>query len=66
MAGQIEKMINLIVAQKSKGNAIIASSVRTKMILKGINVDKYNSLSPDDPKVIQGLREIAKEFGVTI
>lgn len=59
-------MINQIVTQKARGNQIIASSVRTKMILKGINVDKYNAMSPDDPAVLQKLRDIAKGFGITL
>ena len=41
MAGQIYHMIQKIITQKSRGNQIIASSVKTKMILKGITVDKY-------------------------
>lgn len=59
-------MIQKIVQGKSKGNAIIASSVRTKMILKGINVDKYTATTPDDPKVIQFLQDIAKEYGISL
>lgn len=66
MAGQIYHMIQKIITQKSRGNQIIASSVKTKMILKGITVDKYIPLSPDDPMAMQKLREIAKEFGVTV
>lgn len=66
MAGQIHSIIQKIITQKSKGNAIIASSIRTKIILKGINIDKYTTYSEDDIKVIQTLKEIAKEFGVTL
>ncbi len=66
MAGKINSMINAIVEGKSKGNSIIASSTRTKIILKGINVSNYNANSPDDPAIIEKLKVIAKEFGVTI
>ena len=59
-------MIQQVISQKSKGNMIIANSVRTKMYLKGIAVDKYTALSPDDAAVIQKIREVAKEFGVII
>ena len=41
-------MIQKIVAEKSKGNQVIASSVKTKIILKGIAIDKYTPTSPDD------------------
>lgn len=59
-------MIQKIVAEKSKGNQVIASSVKTKIILKGIAIDKYTPTSPDDPAVIKKLWEIGKEFGVFI
>ena len=54
-------MIQSIITQKSKGNSVIANSVKTKMYLKGIAVDKYTPASPDDP-----VRDIAKEFGVRV
>ena len=66
MAGQVYAAIEKIIAQKARGNEIIASSIRTKMILKGINVTKYTSMTPDDPKILEALRGIAKEFGVQI
>lgn len=66
MAGQIYNTIQKIITQKSKGNQIIANSIRTKMLLKGIMVDKYNALSPDDPVVMKKLQEVAKEFGVAV
>lgn len=66
MAGQIHAMIDRIISQKARGNQIIASSVRTKMILKGIPVDKYTAMSPDDPAILQKLKEVAKEFGIVV
>ena len=57
-------MLQRIITQKSKGNAVIANSIKTKIILKGIAVDKYTPSSPDDPAVIAKVRDIAKEFGV--
>jgi len=59
-------MIQRIVTQKARGNTIIANSVRTKMLLKGIAIDKYTPTSPDDPAVVKKLQDIAKEFGVTV
>lgn len=66
MAGQIHKIIQEIIAQKSKGNVVIANSIQTKMYLKGIAVEKYTAISPDDPAVLQKVRDIAKEFGVIV
>ncbi len=66
MAGQIQRMIQTVITQKAKGNVVIANSIRTKMYLKGIAVDKFTEVSPDDLAVIQTVREIAKEFGVIV
>lgn len=66
MAGQIKKMIATIITQKAKGNTIIGNSIRTKMYLKGIAVDKYTDTSPDDPATMKKVQEIAKEFGVIV
>jgi len=66
LAGQIYNIIQSVITQKSKGNQIIARSIKTKMILKGISVDKYTPSSQDDPIMVQKVKDIAKEFGVTI
>lgn len=66
MAGKIKFMIDKIIADKSKGNDIIASSIKTKLILKGINVKNYTANSPDDLAIIASLRVIAEEFGVKL
>ena len=66
MAGQIYNMIQKIVTERSRGNQVIANSVRTKIILKGIAIDKYTPTSPDDFAVMQKLREVAKKYGLII
>ncbi len=66
LAGQIYNIIQSVITQKSKGNQIIARSIKTKMILKGIAVDKYTPASPDDPAVVQKVKDIAKEFGLMV
>ena len=66
MAGQIYNMIQKIVTERTRGNQVIANSVRTKIILKGIAIDKYTPTSPDDFAVMQKLREVAKEYGLII
>jgi len=38
----------------------------TKLYLKGVAVDKFTAAAPDDPAVMQKVREIAKEFGVIV
>ena len=66
MAGRIEHMINTIIKERSKGNSTIASTTRTKLMLKGVNPDKYHSTSPDDPAVIARLQAIGAEMGITL
>ena len=66
MAGQIHRMLQNVITQKSKGNAVIANSAKAKIYLKGIAVDKYTPSSPDDYAVIAKIQEIAKEFGVMV
>lgn len=66
MAGKIKTMIDKIIDNKSRGNAAIASCTRTKLILKGIAVDKYTANSPDDQEVINKISQIAKELGVAL
>lgn len=64
MSGQIYHMIQNVITQKSKGNQIIARSIKTKMILKGIAVDKYTPSSPDDPIVVQKVKDVADRKSV--
>lgn len=66
MAGQIKKMIDSIIDQRSKGNDLLRNTTETKLVIKGVNPSKYDSSSPDDPAVIAKLRDIAKELGVSV
>ena len=66
MAGQIKRILDRIVEQRSQGDNIIASTTRTKLILKGINPKNYTSDSEDNPETMSEVKKIAKELGVTI
>ena len=66
MAGQIKAMIDQIIAERSQGNAVLASTTSTKLILKGLDPSKYGADSPDDPQIIEKLRQVAAEFSVTL
>jgi hypothetical protein len=66
MAGQIRKMIDNMVQQRAKGDPVIEITTRTKLLLKGIQEDKFTATSADDAAVIARLREVAKEIGVTL
>lgn len=66
MAGQIKQMLDAIILERSKGNSVVAVTTKTKIILKGIDPDKYTAGSADDPTTIQKVRDIARELGVTL
>lgn len=66
MAGQIKQMIDSIVAQRAKGNPTIALTTKTKLVLKGLNPDRFDAGSPDDPAVIAKVKAIAAELGVHV
>lgn len=63
MAGQIKKMIDFIIQERAKGNHLIERTTRTKLLLKGINPNKYNDLSDDDPEIIDHLKRLSLEMG---
>jgi hypothetical protein len=66
MAGSIIKMLEKIITEKSKGNVTMMNLTKTKLILKGINPDKFTQTSDDDPAIIKRVRAIAKEMDVIV
>ena len=66
MPGQIRHMIDAIICGARRENATIAMTTKTKLILKGINPDRYSAASDDDPSVTAKLRAIATELGVHV
>ncbi|MEA4908469.1 MAG: hypothetical protein GYA17_10265 [Chloroflexi bacterium] len=66
MAGKIKLMIDAIISQRAKGNPVVESTTRTKLLLKGINPDDYTASSADDPAVIEKVRRIAADFSVQV
>lgn len=64
--GQIKVMIDQIIENRSKGNALLVSTTQTKLILKGFDPAKYDASSPDDPAVIARLRQVAADLNVTL
>jgi len=64
--GTIKKMIDQIIEKRSKGASFLVGVTRTKLLLKGVNPDKYTFESPDDPVVIEKLRLLSRELGLSI
>jgi len=66
MAGQIKKMLDQIIETRSQGDSFLVLTTKTKLVLKGINPEKYDRNSEDNPWVINEVRRIAKEMGVAL
>jgi len=66
MAGQVRKMIDTLAEKRSGGNEVLMKTTMTKLILKGINVKKYDASSEDDATVIAKIKDVANEWGITL
>ncbi len=62
MAGKVKQMIDTIINQRAKDNAMLAGVIKTKLMLKGIDPSKFTAQSPDDPAVISKLEALMKEL----
>lgn len=59
-------MIDSVIAQRAGTNASIIQTTKSKFMLRGINPEKFNATSEDDPVIIEKIKIIAKEFNVKI
>ncbi len=62
MAGKIKKMIDIIIQERSHGNPAIAEMTKAKLLLKGINPNKFSSSAEDDPAIMEKLMTISKQL----
>ena len=65
MAGQIHALLKAIIDKKAQGNPTLVAATKTKLILKGINPDKFGPTTPDDPATLQRVQTLATKLGVT-
>jgi hypothetical protein len=66
MAGKIRQLIDTLIEKRSQGNPSLASTTRTKLLLKGIDSSKFTSSSEDDPQVITKLKQVAQEMNIQL
>ena len=66
MPGQVKAIIDKIIQERSKGNSTIASTTKTKLLIKGIDPDTWTATSPDDQATISKIKAIAEDFGIKI
>lgn len=62
MAGKIRQMIDTIINQRAKDNPMLERVIKTKLILKGINPNRYTLQSDDDPAVIGKLEKMMQDL----
>lgn len=62
MAGKIKQMIDTIISQRTKDNLMLTGVIRTKLMLKGIDPNKFTPQSDDDPAIIAKLEALIKEL----
>lgn len=66
MAGKIKSMLDDIIAQRAKGNQTLVTTTKSKLLLKGIDYDKFTAQTVDDPVLIEKVRQCAKEMGIEV
>jgi hypothetical protein len=59
-------MLDLVISQRSHGDAAIATRTRVKLIIKGIDPERFDADSPDDPEILARVRAVAAELGVEL
>lgn len=66
MAGQINRMLQKLITTRAKGDPVLEMTTTTKLMLKGLDPRKYTDSSPDDPAVLNLVRQAAKEMNVVL
>ncbi|MCL2500142.1 MAG: hypothetical protein FWE90_07365 [Defluviitaleaceae bacterium] len=66
MTGTAKRIIDALIDQKAQGDKTIEKNLRVKLILGGIMVDKLTESTPDNPALINKIRNVAIGYGVNI
>lgn len=66
MKGEIKRIIDLIISTRSRGDPVLASLTRTKLILEGFNPSRYSPDLDDDISRLERLKQLAKNYEVDI
>ena len=66
MVGKIKAMLDDIIEQRSKGNPVLTITTKSKLLLKGIDYEKYTPQSSDDPVIVAKVKQCAQEMGIEV
>ena len=61
-----KQLIETLIWERSKGDPFMESSTRIKLLMKGIDPIKITDESPDDPEVINKIKEVAKALSINL
>jgi hypothetical protein len=64
MAGKIRQIIDEILNKRAKGNEMLTTIIQSKMLLIGVNPNRYTLQSADDPLIIAELEKLTKQFNI--
>jgi hypothetical protein len=62
--GQIQRLLSDIIERRSKQNPFVAKHLKAKLLLKGIDVDRYGPNTPDNPVVLDKLKKLALSMNI--
>jgi len=66
MIGTTHKSLERLIEIRSKGNPVLATSTRTRLVLKGFDPAKFTTNTPDDPDVLKKIQQLAAEWGIQL
>ena len=62
-----KQILTFIIKDKARGNTFQELNIQMRIMLKGVNVKGImDDIIPNDPVLIEKLKEIAKEFEVDL
>ena len=64
--GKTKQLIDDLIEQRCKGNSFLETSTRFKLLLKGIDTDKITEDTPDNPKIIEKIYELANNLNIKL
>ena len=66
MAGKVKSILDAVIEHRAKGNPTLIAATKTKLILKGLNPDKFGRLTPDDPVILKRVEGLARQLGLNV
>lgn len=61
-----KKLIDELIAKRSKGDSFLELDVQMKLVLKGINVKNITENTPDNPETIKKIYQLAEQMNIEL